>query len=264
MDVYEIGNRIKQARTLKNYTLDDIANEIGVAKSTIQRYENGLISKPKLPVLQAIADALNVNPAWLSGQDVPMIIDESLNNIVKNRLKELNMSLEDIVEKAGIPLHWLQNIEKFIPYEQDYIWASKLAEAIGLPGSVLRSALAKQEPPMPDDLPKITAKEAFKDALEDFKEPPKVGNIKVFISKEEQNHLYKYRAIDDHGRELVDTILDKEHERCEASNKVVQLPKENKSYLEPNAANERTDIEVTDEMRRHDDDLMNDDDFWNK
>ena len=86
----------------------------------------------------------------------------------------------------------------------------------------------------------------------------------MFISKEEQNHLYKYRAIDDHGRELVDTILDKEHERCEASNKVVQLPKENKSYLEPNAAHERTDIEVTDEMRRHDDDLMNDDDFWNK
>ena len=27
MDVYEIGNRIKQARTLKNYTLDDIATK---------------------------------------------------------------------------------------------------------------------------------------------------------------------------------------------------------------------------------------------
>lgn len=51
MDVHEIGNRIKQARTLRNYTLDDIAHEIGVAKSTIQRYENGLIRRPKLPVL---------------------------------------------------------------------------------------------------------------------------------------------------------------------------------------------------------------------
>lgn len=72
MDVKEIGNRIKQARTLRNLTLNDIASEIGVAKSTIQRYENGRISKPKLPVLQAIADSLRVNPAWLSGESVPM------------------------------------------------------------------------------------------------------------------------------------------------------------------------------------------------
>ena len=72
MDVIKIGNRIKHARDIRNYTLDYIASEIGVAKSTIQRYENGLISKPKLPVLQAIADVLRVNPAWLSGQDVPM------------------------------------------------------------------------------------------------------------------------------------------------------------------------------------------------
>ena len=38
----------------------------------------------------------------------------------------------------------------------------------------------------------------------------------------------------------------------------------NKAHLEPQAAHERTDIEVTDEMRKHDDDIMDDDDFWNK
>lgn len=30
----------------------------------------------------------------------------------------------------------------------------------------------------------------------------------------------------------------------------------------PDAAHERTDIRVTDEMRKHDDDIMNDDEFW--
>lgn len=35
-----------------------------------------------------------------------------------------------------------------------------------------------------------------------------------------------------------------------------------KTYLEPVAAHERTDIEVTDEMRKHDDDIMDNDDFW--
>ena len=32
-------------------------------------------------------------------------------------------------------------------------------------------------------------------------------------------------------------------------------------YLQVNAAHERTDIEVTDEMKKHDDDIMNDENF---
>lgn len=75
MDTKKIGERIKYARSLRNYTLEDIASDIGVAKSTIQRYENALISTPKLPVLQAIANSLRVNPSWLSGQDVNMELE---------------------------------------------------------------------------------------------------------------------------------------------------------------------------------------------
>lgn len=40
------------------------------------------------------------------------------------------------------------------------------------------------------------------------------------------------------------------------------LPESDKAYLEPQAAHERTDIKVTDEMRKHDDDIMDNDDFW--
>jgi repressor LexA len=71
VDTQLIGERIKEARLMKSLTLDDIAGEIGVAKSTIQRYENGLIRNPKIPVLDAIANALGVNPAWLAGRNVP-------------------------------------------------------------------------------------------------------------------------------------------------------------------------------------------------
>lgn len=60
-----IGARIEQRRKELGLTLDDIAQEIGVAKSTVQRYEKGTIEKIKLPVMEAIARALNVNPAWL-------------------------------------------------------------------------------------------------------------------------------------------------------------------------------------------------------
>lgn len=61
----EIGNRIEFRRKQLNLTLDDIASEIGVAKSTVQRYEKGTIEKIKLPVIEAIARVLDVDPAWI-------------------------------------------------------------------------------------------------------------------------------------------------------------------------------------------------------
>lgn len=64
----EIGNKIKYARDLRNATLDDIAKKVGVAKSTIQRYENGKINNIKIPVIDSIAIALNVNPSWIIGK----------------------------------------------------------------------------------------------------------------------------------------------------------------------------------------------------
>lgn len=63
----EIGKRIEDRRQELNYTLDYIATKVGVAKSTIQRYEKGQIQKIKLPVIESIAGVLRVNPNWIIG-----------------------------------------------------------------------------------------------------------------------------------------------------------------------------------------------------
>ena len=68
MDKKLLGNRIKQRRFDLDMTLGDIANSIGVAISTVQRYEAGSIEKIKLPVVEAIARVLNVDPNWLCGK----------------------------------------------------------------------------------------------------------------------------------------------------------------------------------------------------
>lgn len=60
--VLEIGERIKEARELRRLTQEQLGNALGMNKSTIQRYETGQISKIKIPVLESIAKALNVNP----------------------------------------------------------------------------------------------------------------------------------------------------------------------------------------------------------
>ena len=70
----EIGSRISSTRDLRGLTLDDVASRVGVAKSTISRYENGTIAKLKLPVLESIAHVLQVDPNWLIGNtDNPMV-----------------------------------------------------------------------------------------------------------------------------------------------------------------------------------------------
>lgn len=267
MDTKIIGNRIKQARTLRNYTLDDIASEIGVAKSTIQRYENGLISKPKLPVLQAIADSLRVNPAWISGQDVPMISDDSLSSILSLRLNEIGMTLEEVSKKADVSLHWLQHLDTFTPGEFGpdeigYTWITRVAEVVGLPAGKLRAALAKQEIPTYEG-PSQSADEVFGKGQEFSENVNDIDRSIAFISKAEQDHLNKYRFIDDKGKHTVNTVLEMEFSRCKSENRLPTIPAHDiKDHLLPNAAHERTDIEVTEEMKKHDDDLMDNDDLW--
>lgn len=86
----EIGKRIKYARTLKDVTLEDIAKKIGVAKSTIQRYETGKINNIKLPVIESIAKALNVNPAWIIGKSNDISEPLPSNLQIVNYYNQLN------------------------------------------------------------------------------------------------------------------------------------------------------------------------------
>lgn len=65
-DNEKIGNRIKQRREELDLTQEDLGNQLSMNKSTIQRYETGQIKRLKLPVLQAIAYALQVSPEWLT------------------------------------------------------------------------------------------------------------------------------------------------------------------------------------------------------
>ena len=68
MDNKEIGHRLFDRRTELKLTLQEIADGIGVASSTIQRYESGNVNKIKLPVINAISRRLGLNPAWVCGK----------------------------------------------------------------------------------------------------------------------------------------------------------------------------------------------------
>lgn len=65
MDNIEIGARIKQARESKNMSQEELGTQLGLNKSSIQRYESGQVQRIKLPILENMAKILGVNPNWL-------------------------------------------------------------------------------------------------------------------------------------------------------------------------------------------------------
>ena len=72
----EIGNRIEKSRKALGMTQEELANTLGLNKSTIQRYESGKIEKIKLPIIEAMANTLGVRPEYLAAKS-----DTSENNI---------------------------------------------------------------------------------------------------------------------------------------------------------------------------------------
>lgn len=64
----EVGARIKSRREELNVSVANIAKVTGLSKATIHRYENGEIKNIKLPVIDRIAQYLDVNAMWLMGK----------------------------------------------------------------------------------------------------------------------------------------------------------------------------------------------------
>lgn len=86
----EIGYRIYMARKENHATLEEVAKKVGLAKSTIQRYEKGLINDVKLPNIQSIAKALNVNPNWIIGKSEEMHVQTQIYPQIIDYYNQLN------------------------------------------------------------------------------------------------------------------------------------------------------------------------------
>ena len=73
-----IGERIKEIRKGKKISVDHIAKELGVSKTTIYRYEDSTIEKIPVKVFDQLCVVLGVTAAELMG-----------NNITKTEKSEL-------------------------------------------------------------------------------------------------------------------------------------------------------------------------------
>lgn len=61
----EIANKIKARRLELGLTLEDVAQAVGVGRSTVQRWESGLIKNMGRDKIAALANILQMNPVEL-------------------------------------------------------------------------------------------------------------------------------------------------------------------------------------------------------
>ncbi len=72
MNLFIFKDRLNEALKYRGMTASDLARKSGMDKGSISRYLKGE-NLPRTTAIEKMASALNVNPAWLIGYNVPMI-----------------------------------------------------------------------------------------------------------------------------------------------------------------------------------------------
>lgn len=62
-----MAQRIKNLRQEKGLTLEQVADVVGVGKSTVRKWETGMIANMKRDKIALLAKALGTTPAYLMG-----------------------------------------------------------------------------------------------------------------------------------------------------------------------------------------------------
>ncbi|MEC0233542.1 S24 family peptidase [Paenibacillus kribbensis] len=114
-----VGGNINKYRTIRNYSLQILADKVGLTKKTIQRYENGEI-KIAMNRIEDIAEALNVEvPALLEGTET--FLGSDINDLANAILPIVGsvscgkgvLAFENIEGYEPAPKEWISGSEHF-------------------------------------------------------------------------------------------------------------------------------------------------------
>lgn len=227
------NERIHEKRIEKGITLAQIADRLGVTEATAQRYERGNIKNIPYEHMCAYGEILNCSPAYLMGWDEE-------DPTIQNRDKDLE-AIEKILSADGYVLCCES-------YDDDYFHIKNSS------GKTVAGLYDHELLPRYDYLKKkgtITAEMLLSSSFT--------------LNSAEQDHIKKYRDLDDHGKKMVDFTLQEEWERSRVEMKrtdnVVQMVAEKSISYGVNAAHQRTDIEIPEGVDTSENDIMDDENF---
>lgn len=98
-----MGQKIYALRKEKGMTLEELGDKVGVGKSTVRKWENGMIANMKRDKILKISEVLGVSPGYLMGWEDPIATQQdnfSLSNIEKEIVTEYRKA--DDITKAMV------------------------------------------------------------------------------------------------------------------------------------------------------------------
>lgn len=63
----KVGEMLKELRTNKNLSLDDVSKQLGIARQTLYKYEAGIITNIPLTRIEELAKIYRVEPGYIMG-----------------------------------------------------------------------------------------------------------------------------------------------------------------------------------------------------
>lgn len=81
------GERIKNKRELLGIGQTDLANQIGVSKQTLYKYENDIVTNIPSDIIEKLSSKLNCDPAYIMGW-------ESNKDFVDNATSDIEKAME--------------------------------------------------------------------------------------------------------------------------------------------------------------------------
>lgn len=97
------AERIKFLRQQRNLTFEQVGNLVGVGKSTVRKWETGMITNIKSDKIDLLAKALGTTREFLMGWDLPTKIKELESEIESLKL-DIDSAPDDIAEEMEIAL----------------------------------------------------------------------------------------------------------------------------------------------------------------
>ncbi len=101
IDPEKFGERLKDAIRECGTTQKDLAEKIGISKTSISNYANGRI--PEVPILYEITDFLGVTMEWLlTGKEPGASECDLLDDLTEEEKDELNLFLDFLRYKRSV------------------------------------------------------------------------------------------------------------------------------------------------------------------
>lgn len=111
MNDLDMASKIKELRLARGLTLEQVGNAVGVGKSTVRKWETGIIANMRRDKIAKLADVLCVSPGYLMGwtdEPNPDSISESKRQLIElipslseQEVEAFKMLAKAVLDKRG-------------------------------------------------------------------------------------------------------------------------------------------------------------------